>query len=589
MRESELLLSSLGPVTAVQSCHATADQKARVLAWFEVKTIVEELRRDDSRHTLVALATLAGGIEPCMPSHISSLKLLELVGAALESGRLLLVPGRSFGGRPTGSREGGQTAAASDEAARGRSRSPDALVSAIMAGQETLVFQGNLYRFSRAGNVDTSPESTQFQVVRLEEARGLVSGMQASPGTAASKRQALATVADLLVDRSAPGGAPGIMLLRRSPQVQRRFQTTDVEPAVTPSQLRQRAPKKADIEVKFIESGSGRPLANVAFLVRSPDGSESQLLTSSAGAVKLTGLDPGHCAVTSLIDDATAATSYAVASGGTADPSAKRDSRPLGPAAVVATATHRLKTGDTPESIADQAGVPWETIAKFNWETSEPARLQEFFRSRLGCTKKTPDGKTYVFDDKDDPGIILIPRPWEGSFAVGEFHTVYVTSLRTVYISLENEAGLAIPGAAYEVTFADGSQRQGRLGRSGIARLTGVPDAAFSVAYPGQNDLLARSLATSIRRAFEEHATGPLFYLLGQTQEIIDQAVSVYAEYFNDLTSKGLAADIDQIVTDPDARPPLTFLCSLAGLGIEGAAQAKVQRGSSEGETAGNG
>jgi hypothetical protein len=205
------------------------------------------------------------------------------------------------------------------------------------------------------------------------------------------------------------------------------------------------------------------------------------------------------------------------------------------------------------------------------------------FRDRVGCTQKTADAKAYVFADADDPGIILIPRPWQASFAVGQTHTVFVSPLRTVFVSLENEAGLALPGAGYEIVFGDGSQRRGTLGRSGIARLSGVPDAAFSVSYPDQQDLLARSLAASVRRAFDEQATGPLFYLLGQEPEVIDRAASVYAQSFNDLTGQGLAADIDQVVTDPDARPPLTFLCALAGLRIEGADQATVQDGSSTG------
>jgi len=88
--------------------------------------------------------------------------------------------------------------------------------------------------------------------------------------------------------------------------------------------------------------------------------------------------------------------------------------------------------------------------------------------------------------------------------------------------------------------------------------------------------MLAVSLAASTRRAFDQQGTGPLFYLLGQEQEVIDSAVAVYQQYFNDLTGNGLAADIDQVVTDPDARVPLVFLCATAGIDIEGAADAIV-------------
>jgi hypothetical protein len=213
--------------------------------------------------------------------------------------------------------------------------------------------------------------------------------------------------------------------------------------------------------------------------------------------------------------------------------------------------------------------VAWEDIARFNWETTDPTTVQEHLRDRVGCTKKSPDGRRYLFDDRDDPGVFLIPRAWSASFAVGMAHTVVVSPLRSIYISLENESGVLLPGAAYEVVLADGSRRRGRLGRSGITRFSGVPEGPFSVSYLDGRDLLARSLAASMRRAFDRQATGPLFHLLGQEQAIVDQAVGIYEAYFDDLTGRGLAADIDQVVTDPDARPPLIFLCALAGLRIE--------------------
>jgi hypothetical protein len=142
--------------------------------------------------------------------------------------------------------------------------------------------------------------------------------------------------------------------------------------------------------------------------------------------------------------------------------------------------------------------------------------------------------------------------------------------LRPLFLTLENELGLRLPGAAFRLRCADGSERSGRLGRSGIARVTGVPEGAFAVSYPDDGDLLARSLAASIRRAFDEQSTGPLFHLLGQAPDVVQRAKAVYAEHFDDLTGEGLEADIDQVVTDPEARAPLLYFCALAGLRVEG-------------------
>jgi hypothetical protein len=193
----------------------------------------------------------------------------------------------------------------------------------------------------------------------------------------------------------------------------------------------------------------------------------------------------------------------------------------------------------------------------------------------VGCTRLRPDG-TLRFDDGDAPGILLVPRPWQARLAVGSLHELLVAPLRPLFLCLENEAHLRIPGAAFQARFADGSARTGRLGASGIARLEGVPEGPFTVSYPDDLHLLAGSLAASVRRAFDEHATAPLFTLLMQSQEVVARAGAIYQRYFDDLTGQGLAADIDQVVTDPDARRPLLALCALAGLAVEGMFQVNV-------------
>jgi LysM domain-containing protein len=326
---------------------------------------------------------------------------------------------------------------------------------------------------------------------------------------------------------------------------------------------------KRDISLRFLEAGTGRPVAGAPLRITAPDGSEARLTTSSAGTVTLTGLEPGRCVATSVIQNAIAAASFDPSTTVPLPPSeARGNPAPIQRGWLVQAETHRVRTGDTPESIARDTGVPWNDLARFNWDTIDPSEIQRALRERVGCTKKTPDGRRTLFDDRDEPGVILVPRPWTDSFAVGMAHTLVVAPLRSITLSLENELGVPIPGAAYEIALADGSRRRGRLGRSGIARVPGVPEGPFSVAYLDQAELLARSLAASTRRAFDQQATGPLLHLLGQEQAIVDQAVGFYEEYFDDLTGRGLAADIDQVVTDPDARAPIAFLCRLAGLPV---------------------
>jgi hypothetical protein len=319
---------------------------------------------------------------------------------------------------------------------------------------------------------------------------------------------------------------------------------------------------------------SGEPLGGVALIVRTSAGEEKKVETDSSGSIRLPNLPAGHCEVTSDTAGARAERSYVVTGG----PGARRDAaqgdeekpRTQPTVHVVGVVSHRVATGDTPESIAKKWNTTWAEIALFNWGTMDPSELEERYREELGCTKKTEDGKHYRFDDADEPGIVLVPHPWRARFEVGPTHRLGAEPLRPIFISLENEFGLALPGAAYRLRDANGQEHAGRLGRSGIARVTGVPEGAFGVSYPDQVDVLARSLAASVRRGFEEQATGPLFHLLGQSNDVVERAKGVYAEHFNDLSGKGLEADIDQVVTDPEARAPLLYFCALAGLRVEG-------------------
>jgi hypothetical protein len=229
-----------------------------------------------------------------------------------------------------------------------------------------------------------------------------------------------------------------------------------------------------------------------------------------------------------------------------------------------------VATGDTPESIAKKWNVTWTEIALFNWGTADPLELEERYHAELGCTKMTADGTKVRFDDADDPGTVLVPYPWRARLEVGPTHRLSAEPLRPLFVSLENAFGLPIPGAAFRLRSGDGQERTGRLGRSGIARVVGLPEGPYGVVYPDEADLLARSLAASVRRAFDDQSTAPLFHLLGQTPDVIQRARTVYSEYFNDLSGKGLEADIDQVVTDPEARAPLLYFCALAGLRVDG-------------------
>jgi len=551
--------------TVVSRASHRADEQSRRLPENETNRVIESAfgassdRDPFKRATLIALADVSRSDAQRYPRQVLVDRIKRRAGPA---GPLMVI---ADAGHLTVSAPGDQV-------------SPEKrLADAIMKGRSSFAFEARRYQVVPAAGAVVDHD---YQVVAVDEARALLTRMQGRPGTTTVDQQALSGAAQLMVARTSESPTRGIFLLRYVPD--RAYREEEVTASTsTPSRLVKKA-----IQVTFLEIGTQRPLSGAAFMVEKSDGSTGRESTSSAGVISLDGLDPGACQFTSLINGATLATSYSVAAG---DPPADDDSdeddedadaSPIKNAFVVSAEAYHVKTGDTPDSIAAKSGVDWNTIAQFNFETTDPDQLEAFYRDRVGCTNQTPDGKKYLFDDEDDPGIILIPRAWESSFAVGDTYTVWVAPQRTLFISLENEDEIALPGAAYQIDFADGSTREGQLGSSGIARLAGVPDGPFAVSYPDREDLLARSIAASMRQAFDQQETGPLFFMLGQSPEVVQQTIAVYEQYFNDLTGDGLAADIDQVVTDEDARPPLVFLCALNGIPIDGTDGAIVQDGS---------
>jgi hypothetical protein len=316
-------------------------------------------------------------------------------------------------------------------------------------------------------------------------------------------------------------------------------------------------------DLVLVERGSGRPLEGVALEVVTPDGDQRRLATDGDGRARLDGLLPGVCSVSSVLDGARAEGSFTPCAGVHRVGGAP----PIHAGHLVEVERHRVRTGETPETLAAAHGLPWERIAAFNWGTADPEALERSFALTLGCTRRTPEGRLR-FDDGDDPGIILVPRPWTARLSVGAAHEIVVAPLRPLFLRLENDAGLPLPGARYTARFADGGERSGLLGNRGIARLDGVPEGPFTVSYPDEETLLATSLAASVRWALEQGATAPLFTLLMQSAEVVAGATAIYARHFDDLTGRGLAADIDQVVTDADARRPLRALCQIAGVEV---------------------
>jgi hypothetical protein len=73
---------------------------------------------------------------------------------------------------------------------------------------------------------------------------------------------------------------------------------------------------------------------------------------------------------------------------------------------------HHVQDGESIESLAQEANITPGELARFNWGTDDPKMINRFLRTRVGCTKRTKDGKNFIFSSEDDPGLIYIPKPF---------------------------------------------------------------------------------------------------------------------------------------------------------------------------------
>jgi hypothetical protein len=95
---------------------------------------------------------------------------------------------------------------------------------------------------------------------------------------------------------------------------------------------------------------------------------------------------------------------------------------------------HKVQSGETLASIAEDNGLTWQNLSYFNFGTDVPREVNRYLREIVGCTKRTRDGKNYMFTDDDDPGIIYVPTdPETFELDTGAQHQIKVKrpSLRT--------------------------------------------------------------------------------------------------------------------------------------------------------------
>jgi hypothetical protein len=202
---------------------------------------------------------------------------------------------------------------------------------------------------------------------------------------------------------------------------------------------------KTWVEIAVVDARTGKPVSSLSLTVLPPHDNEADHTTNGAGVIRIDGIKPGSCVVSSAWGGAAPAATLAfVGMGAPASGEAAAEPEPAAPkltlkrrgaaakggasASVIAgVERHKVRTGETLEGLAKSVGATVTQIAKFNFGTDKPKEINARLRSQVGCRTKTADGKNYVFDDADTPGILLLPSAWKmEGLATGQRHVVQV-------------------------------------------------------------------------------------------------------------------------------------------------------------------
>lgn len=241
----------------------------------------------------------------------------------------------------------------------------------------------------------------------------------------ASDEQVLAQLADLV--------ASGSLAVARVHHTMPRVRYPVEGEAEAPPPAEEPAAEKSWIELHVVHAETGAPVAGVALQITPASGSEAEHTTDAKGKVRLDGIAKGPCVVRCKLADVVredALLFMGSSSGAPAAPAEtgeKKEEKKGGPPQIVRIVEHKVRTGDTLDSIAKSVGSTWKKVAKFNWGTDDPKQINKFLRTAVGSTKKSKDGKNYIFDDSDRPGIILLPSEWKAEgMDAGHAYTIEV-------------------------------------------------------------------------------------------------------------------------------------------------------------------
>jgi len=230
------------------------------------------------------------------------------------------------------------------------------------------------------------------------------------------------------------------------------------------------------LEFRVVDDETGKPWKDVKLAITLPDASEHERTTDGEGVVDFPSVTPGTARVASEIPDAGWEQTLDFCGSGeppVGDEAEEDEDVPRGPYQIRQVDAHRVRTGETLESVATAAGMTWQKLAEFNWGTSSPREVNQRLRFEVGCTRRDRADANYIFDDDDQPGIVMVPRPFaRASLGIDRVHSLRVRRLeRLLAIRLDDPFLGFLGETSVDARYADGSTDSLTTDPSGVVEV----------------------------------------------------------------------------------------------------------------------
>lgn len=363
-----------------------------------------------------------------------------------------------------------------------------------------------------------------------------------------------------------------------------------VEPASETGQT-----EKTWIEFRVVEDAGGTPVGGLRLEAKGPDGKIVSVTTDPDGRARLENIEAGPFALAGSKVPASLAATWALVGEGEAPVNAGTiaagpdaplfppvTSTPAGLAEIVA---HRVTPSDSLASLARSVDISWQDLTRFNWGTSEPDRINEALRLKVGSHTPTADGRNLSFSDTDHPGLVFLPRGFrKEGLATETVHTFRVIRPPAqIYLesrfALDQLAGLtkvhtrngfrswvlSIFGTDIPIEAADALRADLRDGRVSPAYIDLLPPGELG-GEPGRYDKKKRRIEIDRDLAAgavdDPEAAGKLlFVLVHEFGHHVDELLrNVYSSVGSDAAFEEGAAFAHVVaLLKPDRQPEIRF------------------------------